>query len=126
MLDFEFYIDTANSPPVCCKQPVYGFHESKIMNKLIDDLENSGIIWDCEGAWGSLILLAVKPHQESCDDINYFIWILFVSYRALNSITFPFQFPIPHCADSIENLGDSCGPVYTISLDTRSGYHQME
>ena len=51
MLYFEFCIDTGNSPPVCCKQPVYKFHESKIMNKLIDDLEYSGLIRDCEGAW---------------------------------------------------------------------------
>ena len=125
MLDFEFCIDTGNSPPVCCRQPVYGFHESKIMNKLIDALENSGLIRDCEGALGSLLLLAAKPHQESCDDINSFIWRLCVSYRALNSITLPFQFPIPRCADSIEDLGDSCGPVYKIFLDARSGYHQI-
>ena len=125
MLDFEFCIDTGNSPPVCCKQPVYEFHERKIMNELIDDLENSGLIRDCEGVWGSLLLLAAKPHQESCDDVNSFIWRLCVSYRALNSITLPFQFPTPRCADSIEDLSDSCGPVYTTSLDTRSGYHPI-
>ena len=125
MLDFDFGIDTGNSPPVCCKQPVYGFHESKIVNKPIDTLENSGLIRDCEGAWGSLLLLAAKPHQENCDDIDFFIWRLCVNYRALNSITLPFQFSIPRCTDSIEDLGDSCGPVYTISLDARSGCHQI-
>ena len=95
------------------------------MNELIDDLDNSGLTRDCEGSWGSLLLLAAKPHQESCDDVNSFIWGLCVSYRALNSITLPFQFPTPRCADSIEDIGDSCGPVYTISLDARSGYHQI-
>ena len=125
MLYFEFCIDTGNSPPICCKQPVYELHESKIMNKLIDALENSDLIRDCEGAQGSLLLLAAKSHQESCDDIDFFIWRLCVSYRALNSIPLPFQFPIPRCADSIEDLGDSCGPVYTTSLDARSGYHQI-
>ena len=119
MLDFEFCIDTGSSPPVCCRQPVYGFQESKIMNKLLDALENSG------RAWGSLLLLAAKPHQESCDDINSFIWRLCVSYCSLNSITLSFQFPIHRCEDSIEALGDSCGPVCKVSLDARSGYHQI-
>ena len=96
-----------------------------IRNQFIDDLEDSSLIRDYEEAWGSLLLLGAKPHQESCDDIDFSIWRLCVSYRVLNSITLPFQFSIPRCADSIENLGDSCGPVYTISLDARSGYHQI-
>ena len=66
MLYLEFYIDTGNSPPVCCIQPVYGFHESKIMTKLINNLEESDLIFDCEGASESLLLLTAKPHQESC------------------------------------------------------------
>ena len=48
-----------------------------------------------------------------------------MSYRPLNKITLGFEFPIPRCADSIEDLGDSCGPIFTISLDARSGYHQI-
>ena len=32
VLDFEFCIDTGKSPPVCCRQPKYGYHERKIMN----------------------------------------------------------------------------------------------
>ena len=27
--------------------------------------------------------------------------------------------------DSIEDLSDSCGPTFTISLDARNGYHQI-
>ena len=125
MLDFEFRIDTGNSPSVCCRQPVYGFHESKIMIKLIADLEANKLIRDYEGPWGSSLLLTAKPHQESCTNISAFIWRVYVSYRPLNEITLGFEFPISRCADSIEDLGDSCGPIFTISLDTRSGYHQI-
>ena len=125
MLDFEFCIDTGNSPPVCCRQPVNGFHDSKIIIKLIVDLEANNLIKDCKCPWGSLLLLAAKPDQESCTNILAFIWILCVSYRPLNKITLGFEFPIPRCADSIEDLGDSCGPIFTISLDSRSGYHQI-
>ena len=125
MLDFEFCIDTGNSLLVCCRQLVYDFHKSKIMTKLIADLEANKLIRDCEGPWGSLILLAAKHHHESCTNILAFIWRLFVNYRPLNKITLGFEFPIPRCTDSVEDLDDSCGPIFIISLDTRSGYHQI-
>ena len=73
MFDFEFCINTGNSPPVCCQQPVYSFHESKIIKKTVADLEASDLITDCEGARGSLLLLAAKHHQESCTNIHDFI-----------------------------------------------------
>ena len=59
----------------------------------------------CGGPWGSLIVLAPKPHQENVTEIADFIWRMCVSYRALNRITKPFQFPIPRCDDSIYLLG---------------------
>ena len=95
------------------------------MTKLIADLEANNLIRDCEGPWSSLLLLAAKPYQESCTNISAFIWRLCVSYQPLNKITLGFEFPIPRCAESIEDLGDSCDPIFTISLDSRSGYHQI-
>ena len=65
MLDFEFCIDTGDSKPVCCRQPSYGIHERKIMDKHIQVLEANDWICDCEGPWGSIVVLAPKPHQES-------------------------------------------------------------
>ena len=62
MLDFEFSLDTGSSPPVCYRQPVYGFHESKMMTAQIADLEANGLITECEGAWGFLLLLDAEPH----------------------------------------------------------------
>ena len=72
MFDFEFCIYTGNSKPVCYRQPSYGIHECKIMDKHIHILETNDWICDCEGPWGSLILLTPKPHQEECTDINDF------------------------------------------------------
>ena len=43
----------------------------------------------------------------------------------MNGVTLGFEFPIPHCADSIEDFGDSCGPIFIIFLDTRSCYHKI-
>ena len=58
-------------------------------------------------------------------DIHAFIWILCVSYRTVNSTTLSFELKIPRCTNSIEDLGDSRGPLSIIFLNTRSGYHQI-
>ena len=125
VLDFEFCIDTGDSPPVCCRQPKYSYRERKIMNTHIQALDDSGLITDYTGPWGSLLLLAPKPHQEDYNDVYKFIWRFFISYRPLNDITRSFEFPISTCVDTIEEFGDSCGILFIISLDARSGYHQI-
>jgi hypothetical protein len=124
-LDFEFCIDTGASAPICCKKTHYGPHESKIIMSQIDILLDNGWIEECTGAWGSSIVLAAKPHQEHVTDIKDFIWRMCVSYRALNQATLPFEYPIPRCNDAIENFGDSAGRLYIISLDNKTGYHQI-
>ena len=43
----------------------------------------------------------------------------------MNSITLGFEFPIPHCADSIVDFSDLFDLFSIISLDARSGYHQI-
>ena len=126
VLDFEFCIDTCNTTLICCHQPNYGFHERNIVNQLITALVDSGLITDCEGSRGSILLIDVKPRQEDCTNINPFIWMLCVSYRPLNSITRSFEYPIPHCVDSIDDISDSRGSLTMISLDICSEYHQVK
>ena len=89
------------------------------MDKQIKILEDTNWIIDCDGAWSSMILLAPKPHQEGINNIDDFVWRLCVSYRGLNSVTKPFIFPIPRCAESIKDFGDSNGPTFFITLDAR-------
>ena len=48
-----------------------------------------------------------------------------VSYRKLNDITKPFQFPIPRCDAAIVNLGCRANEIWIIILDTRQGYHHV-
>ena len=70
-------------------------------------------------------MLAAKPHQENVDDINDFIWRMCVSYRALNRITKPFNYPIPRCDVSIYLLENGSATIYIITLDARQGYYQV-
>ena len=79
----------------------------------------------CEGPWGSMIVLAQKPHQENIINIADFIWRMCVSYRRLNTITKIFQFPIPRCDDAIIILDDGARSIWIISLGARQGYHQI-
>ena len=77
----------------------------------VDQLLNNKWIRRCGGPWGSMVVLAQKPHQEYIKVIEDFVWRLCVSYRRLNAVTKPFQFPIPRCDDAITILG--CGTVTT-------------
>lgn len=89
------------------------------MIEKIQALEDNNWIRDCKRAWGSMILLAPKPHQEGVTCIKELIWLLCVIHRAFNTVTELFVFPIPRYADSIEDFKDSNGMMFFITLDTR-------
>lgn len=93
----------------------------------IEALLHNDWIEECQGPWGSMIVLAPKPHQEHVTDIKDFIWRMCVSYRKLNSITEKFEYPIPRCDDAVTLLGICNGrKLYIISLDAKQGYHQVK
>jgi hypothetical protein len=125
ILGYEFGIDTGSAKPVCCRKKQYGPYESSIIMKQVKSLLDNDWIYECEGPWGSLIVLAPKPHQEHIDDINKFIWRMCVSYRQLNAITKPFEYPIPRCDDAITILIVGGKAIYIITVDARQGYHQV-
>jgi hypothetical protein len=125
VLGFEFTINTGGSQPVCCRKPNCGPHESAIILKQQDVLIANGWIRKCYRPWGSLVVLAPKPHQKEIEKIKDFVWRMCCSYRKVNSVTLPFEYPIPRCEDAIEDFGDSAGKPLFISLDARSGYHQI-
>lgn len=110
-----------------CKQPNYGPHESNIIMTHIDALLKNDWIEECEGPWGSLIVLAPKPHQEHITNIEDFNWRMCVSYRNLNAVTKPFTYPIPRCDNAISSLGPIVygDDILFISLDAKQGYHQI-
>ena len=125
MFDFDFFLDTGDSKPICYRQRVYCIHKQNIINTHIQILEENDWICDYESAWGSLLVLAPRPHQEGCTNINDIILRLCVSYRSLNGVTNIFEYPISRCSDNIEDFGDFSGRISFIDLDARSGYHQI-
>ena len=125
ILGFEFAIDTGNAKPVSCGKKQYGPYESDIIMKQVQALLDNEWIYECEGPWSSMIVLAPKPHQEHVVDIKEFIWRMCVSYRKLNSITKPFEYPIPRCDDAISVLMIGGDEIWIITVDARQGYHQV-
>ena len=84
----------------------------------IKTLEDNNWITDCDGGWGSMILLAPKPYQEDINNIDDFVWRLCVSYRGLNSVTktffSSFRFEQTHLSeDRLVSGGDGIHTITT-------------
>ena len=96
ILDYEFTIDTGASKPVFYKKPTYSPHERPILLEHIKSLLANDWIEERGCAWGSMIVLVAKPYQEHINDIKYFIWRMYVSYRVLirllNISNIPYQY----------------------------------
>ena len=126
IIGYEFGIDTGSAKPACCPKPQYGYHESNIIMEQVTTLLKNLWIEECEGPWGSMIVLAPKPHQEHIKNIEDSIWRMCVSYRKLNAVTKPYESPIPRCDDAITNLGGGSPIIFFISMDAFQGYHQVK
>jgi len=126
ILGYKFKIDIGTSGGVCCRKLSYCHHEGAIILKYIKVLLNNGWIRECNtGPYGAPIVLAPKQHQEDVTDIKDFIWCMCVSYRALNKIIIPFEYPIGRCDGAVKVLGDGAGILYLISIDCAQGYYQI-
>ena len=96
MLNFEFCLHTGDSPPVYCRQLVYGTYEKKIMNTHIKVLEDNDWMCDYIGPWGSLLLLAANPIKRSVNILKHSFGA-YVSDIALSTVSLEasnFPFPI--------------------------------
>ena len=62
---FSFQIDTGSHSPIYCKPPRCGPHEFKFMQKLVESLDENGVVEEGDETWGALVVLAAKPHQEN-------------------------------------------------------------
>mmetsp|Transcript_357 Transcript_357/g.524 ORF Transcript_357/g.524 Transcript_357/m.524 type:complete len:620 (-) Transcript_357:114-1973(-) len=122
ILGYEFNIDTGTIQPVCCKQPRYGPHESRVMTKLVTQLESKGLVEDDFGPWGAQVVLAAKPNQGHVHWTQY-IFRLCVSYRKLNAVTRPFHFYILRCDYAVDTIGDA---KFFITMDLDAGYWQVK
>ena len=62
---FSCRIDTGNAEPICCRVPRYGPHESRVITKLVDQLEKNSLVED-DGPWGAQVVLAASRTKRTC------------------------------------------------------------
>ena len=91
----------------------------------VEDLLGNEWIEEYAVPWGSMIVLAQKPHQKHIKNIDDFVWCMFVSHHQLYGVTKSFQFHILRCYDAVMIIGWGAGEIWIISLDARQGCHQV-
>lgn len=82
------------------------------LERQLDEMEKHGIIEESTSPFYSPVVL-VKNEYRFC-----------VDFRALNRITEPMSFTIPHMSDILDTLADAKPEIYS-TLDLRSGFWQM-
>eukprot|EP00956_Cyclotella_meneghiniana_P009863 scaffold13641_cov42-Cyclotella_meneghiniana.AAC.7 len=124
VLDYQCHIDTGSARPVRTKRTNFGPRESKIMQPMIDKLEEIDQIYQTfDGEWLSPCLLAPKPHQENCYNIEDYVWRLCVNYIGLNKVTKVVAYPIPRCDFAVMiSMGNG---EWRWLLDAPQGFHQI-
>lgn len=91
----------------------YSTIQKNMVDQLIDEMLNQGIIQHSTSTFVSPIVLVRK---------NDGTWRLCVDYRRLNQSTIKDRFPIPLIDDLMDELG---GAIIFLKLDLKSGYHQV-
>lgn len=103
----------AGSNPVNLKAYRYGALQKTIVEELVQEMLDNGIIRPSQSEFASPVVL-VKMKDNS--------WRFCVDYRRLNNLTVRNQFPIPVVEELIDELHGAC--LFS-KLDLRSGYHQI-
>lgn len=86
------------------------------IDKQLQEMLENDIIQPSNSEWHSPVVLVKKKNNTyrfACD------------YRALNKITVPMSFPLPHIESVFDTIGEAKAAYFT-NLDLMSGFWQME
>ena len=109
----EHCIDTGNSTPISTRPSRVSYKERVLIQDLVQNMLNDGIIEEANSPWSSRVVLAPKPNGgvRFCID-----------YRALNKVTVKDVHPLPVMDDLIGHLE---GAKYYSTMDLEAGFWQI-
>lgn len=107
-------ITLTNSTPA--RSPLYRYpvHAKEIIEKMVTDMEDKGIIEPSTAAWLSPIVLVGKPDGSKR---------LCLDYRKVNQHIAADIYPLPRLEELVEVAS---GNKYYVTLDLKDAYHQVE
>lgn len=109
----EMEIHLTDSSPVVYRPYRMAYSERKLVQDMVSDMVEHGIVRESSSPFASPIVLVKKKSGEKR---------LCVDYRALNSRTKRDHYPLPRIDDLLDQLS---GQSLFTSLDLASGYHQI-
>jgi len=106
-------INTGDNPPFI--QPLRPQTRARlpVIDNLLNDMQNQGIIEPCQNEWASNIVLVTKKDGS----IRFC-----VDYRNLNLLTRKDAYPLPRIDTYLDTLS---GSVWFSTFDLRSRFHQF-
>ena len=104
---------TGDAKPVYIPNYRLPISRRDIVESLISDMEQQGVIKESLSPYNSPLLLVPKKDGS---------WRLVIDYRQLNKQTVPDRLPMPHFEEALTQLS---GAKIFSSLDLLSGYHQV-
>ncbi|CAM8908644.1 unnamed protein product [Rhodiola kirilowii] len=103
----------AGANPVNQRPYRYSTLQKDVIDKLVQEMLNQGIIQYSSSPYASPVVLVKKKDGS---------WRLCVDYRGLNQQTIKDKYPIPLLEDLLDELG---GSHFFSKLDLRAGFHQL-
>lgn len=111
-------IETGNAPPIYKRAYRVPHAQREIMDKLIKDQLDRGIIVPSCSPYAAPVIIVPKKTTDGPAKYRFC-----VDFRALNLVTTPDVYPLPNISETLDMLGNA---KYFTTIDLASGFHQVK